>query len=317
MSYNSRVIIHFLVALGHSNTEIHNLIIKAYGKRAISIRTVERWASRFRAGENLIEDKPRVGRPKSDLILTSIQNLLNEQPFISAKIISKILKIPYTTILDKMKKEMGLKKYYFRWIPYNLDENLKNLRVSKAKEMLIILNNQKKFPWKNIITGDESWLLNFYPPKSQWSTEKPKISKKISNRFQKKIMISVFFSLSGFCSIVFLPKNQKFNSTFFLENVLSDIETKINLRRPKLGMKNLVLHMDNARPHKTIKVHKKLDDLGVIELPQPPYSPDISPCDFWLFGKLKEYLVNRSHESMEELKIDVENFLIKIKKKGD
>ena len=26
--------------------------------------------------------------------------------------------------------------------------------------------------------------------------------------------------------------------------------------------------------------------MGIKTVPQPPYSPDIAPCDFWLFSKL-------------------------------
>ena len=28
--------------------------------------------------------------------------------------------------------------------------------------------------------------------------------------------------------------------------------------------------------------------MGIKTVPQPPYSPDLAPCDFWLFPKLKE-----------------------------
>ena len=30
--------------------------------------------------------------------------------------------------------------------------------------------------------------------------------------------------------------------------------------------------------------------MGIKTVPQPPYSPDLAPCDFWLFPKLKEKL---------------------------
>ena len=31
----------------------------------------------------------------------------------------------------------------------------------------------------------------------------------------------------------------------------------------------------------------------MVELEHPPYSPDLVPCDFYLFPKLKEYLSGR------------------------
>ena len=27
--------------------------------------------------------------------------------------------------------------------------------------------------------------------------------------------------------------------------------------------------------------------MGIKTVPQPPYSPDLAPCDFWLFPKLR------------------------------
>jgi hypothetical protein len=35
---------------------------------------------------------------------------------------------------------------------------------------------------------------------------------------------------------------------------------------------------------------EKIEELGFILVPQPPYSTDIAPCDFFLFGYLKQHL---------------------------
>jgi hypothetical protein len=35
---------------------------------------------------------------------------------------------------------------------------------------------------------------------------------------------------------------------------------------------------------------EKIKKLGFILVPQPPYSPDLAPCDFFLFGYLEQYL---------------------------
>ena len=42
--------------------------------------------------------------------------------------------------------------------------------------------------------------------------------------------------------------------------------------------------------------------MGIKTVPQPPYSPDLSPCDFWLFPKLKEKLRSCRYETIEEMK---------------
>ena len=37
-------------------------------------------------------------------------------------------------------------------------------------------------------------------------------------------------------------------------------------------------------------------------VPPPPYSPDLAPCEFWLFPKLKEKLRGCRYETIEEMK---------------
>ena len=38
--------------------------------------------------------------------------------------------------------------------------------------------------------------------------------------------------------------------------------------------------------------------MGIKTVPQPPYSPDLAPCDFWLFPKLR----GCRYETAEEIK---------------
>ena len=45
-------------------------------------------------------------------------------------------------------------------------------------------------------------------------------------------------------------------------------------------------HQDNAPVHNSILVTDYLTKMGIKTLPHPPYSPDLAPCDFWLFPKL-------------------------------
>ena len=49
--------------------------------------------------------------------------------------------------------------------------------------------------------------------------------------------------------------------------------------------------------------------MGIKRLPQPPYSPDLAPCDFWLFPKLEEKLRGYRYETIEEMKEAVKKFI--------
>jgi histone-lysine N-methyltransferase SETMAR len=46
------------------------------------------------------------------------------------------------------------------------------------------------------------------------------------------------------------------------------------------------LHHDNAPAHSTTLVQASFDKAHIIQACQPPYSPDLAPCDFWFFPKL-------------------------------
>ena len=52
-----------------------------------------------------------------------------------------------------------------------------------------------------------------------------------------------------------------------------------------------MLHHRNAPCHTAISVKELLIKKGIPMVPHPPYSPDLSPCDFFLFSKLKFHLI--------------------------
>jgi hypothetical protein len=49
------------------------------------------------------------------------------------------------------------------------------------------------------------------------------------------------------------------------------------------------LHVDNAKPHTSKISIEKIEELCFTLVPQPPYSPDLAPCDFFLFGCVKQH----------------------------
>ena len=49
--------------------------------------------------------------------------------------------------------------------------------------------------------------------------------------------------------------------------------------------------------------------MGIKAVPQPPYSSDLAPCDFWLFTKLKEKLRGCRYETIEEMKVTLTQFI--------
>jgi histone-lysine N-methyltransferase SETMAR len=126
----------------------------------------------------------------------------------------------------------------------------------------------------------------------------PNVKRTISS---KKTMVSAYFSRCGFVSLEFLPMGQKYNSKFVTETVLPSIEKKHAECRPKLRTTAAHLHVDNARPHTSKMSIEKIEDLGFILVPQPPYSPDFAPCDVFLFGHLKQHLEGKHFTTEDQM----------------
>jgi len=50
---------------------------------------------------------------------------------------------------------------------------------------------------------------------------------------------------------------------------------------------NWFLHPDNVPVHTALSVQHFLAKNNMIVIPHPPYSPDLTPCDFFLFPCMK------------------------------
>jgi histone-lysine N-methyltransferase SETMAR len=104
----------------------------------------------------------------------------------------------------------------------------------------------------------------------------------------KKVMIWVSFSRGGIGNVVLLPPKEIFNCVFFIQKVLADFDKEQGRTRPMKGSRDTFFSLDNATPH---RAPQYFDRLGIARLPHPPYSQDLAPCDFWLFGRLKRKFV--------------------------
>ena len=83
--------------------------------------------------------------------------------------------------------------------------------------------------------------------------------------------------------------------------------------RPKCGARNLKILHDSARPHVHENINNFLTEHGIVKIKHPLYSPDLAPCDFWLFSLVKSQL--DSHTSVESLKKQITKIILSISKK--
>ena len=73
-------------------------------------------------------------------------------------------------------------------------------------------------------------------------------------------------------------------------------------KRPGILLDGIILLHDNARPHTANLVRDKLQIFGSETLHHPPYIPDLSPCDFQIFGDLEKDIRGLRFHSDEEVR---------------
>ena len=75
-----------------------------------------------------------------------------------------------------------------------------------------------------------------------------------------------------------------------------------------------MLNHDNAPAHISHLVQQFLAKHGTAQLRQPPYSPDLAPCDFFLFPGLKKVLKGHRFEATEDITRNSTKTLLDIQK---
>ena len=124
------------------------------------------------------------------------------------------------------------------------------------------------------------------------TSEKARMSKS-----KVKSMLICFFDSQGIVHTVFVPQGQTVNQ-FYYREVIERLRKRVVRVRPSIA-NNWLLHHDNAPCHMAISVIEFLAKKGIPVVPQPPYSPDLSPCNFFLFPKLTIYLKGRHFGTVE------------------
>ena len=93
-------------------------------------------------------------------------------------------------------------------------------------------------------------------------------------------------------------------------SVLERLWKRIRCVRPEYSAPGswFLLH-DNAPVNRAVAVHEYLARKQVYMLQHPPYSPDLSPCDYFLFTKLKLPLKGRLFEDVQDIQAAVTSSL--------
>ncbi|UYV79496.1 hypothetical protein LAZ67_17002900, partial [Cordylochernes scorpioides] len=191
-----------------------------------------------------------------------------------------------------MKDILGVRRLNSVLVPKDLTFDQKNARKETASLNLEATTDDPEL-LKRVITGDETWIYGFDSETTQQASEwrfknEPRLKKARKAPSKVTVMLTVFFDFQGIVHHEFQQQGSTITADSYL-GVLRRLREAIRQKRPELWRsKSWILHHDNAPAHTALKISKFLQDHSTSVFPQPPYSPDLAPCDFFLFRKLEK-----------------------------
>ena len=111
----------------------------------------------------------------------------------------------------------------------------------------------------------------------------------------------MFFTKDGIIAQIVLEKGQTVNGKLYADEILPEVFSNFMEKRGRRTIRDVMLHHDNAAPHKAGVVKEYLKKERVEVLPHPPYSPDLAPCDFFLFPRIKKELKGKRFDKAPHL----------------
>lgn len=127
-------------------------------------------------------------------------------------------------------------------------------------------------------------------------------------------MFCIFFSAEGIVAKIIVKKGTTVTGDLYASTILPEVFSNFKKMTGRSTVRHVMLHHDNAAPHTAKVVTKYLNQEKVDILPHPPYSPDLAPCDFFLFPKLKKELKNKKYDKVENLARGVQAVVSNISK---
>ncbi|UYV75886.1 hypothetical protein LAZ67_13001676 [Cordylochernes scorpioides] len=276
----------------------------------------------FSEGREDVNDEERAGRPSTSTInekINEVEKMILANRRITVREVAEDLNISIGSCHSIFINDLGMRRVAAKFVPKLLNCDQKQRRMNIANEMLDSVRDDPNL-LQRVITGDEAWVYGYdvetKAQSSQWKLPhepRPKKARQVGSNV--KVLLTVFSDCRGVVHHEFFPQGRAVNKEYYLQ-VMRNLREAIRQKRPDLWKnKNWLLHHDNAPAHTSLLVRDLLAKNNTLMMPQQPYSPDLAPCDFFLFPKLKRHMKGRRYATLDEIKTASKEELKKILKK--
>lgn len=289
---------------GRSRREVTVLLQQQFGDKVPTSKWITKWWKRFDEENYDLEDQQRSGRPrvaKRRPVLRALEN----QPNSSLRVLKRKTGTSHETV-RRILREAGKVPKKPKIVPAELTTAQKKQRVDTCETNLA--HRKMRTLLNSLICQDEKYIYYSNPAHNPlWvDFDAPPPTRAKRNSHCKKVLLSFWFSRHGVVHYELLPENTTVTAQV-LTAELHEVKRKAALLSKKLNFPCLL--WDNARPHKSSTTRAVLETLGFKELPHPPYSPDISPCDYHIFRSLQHHCDGKRFNTRDDIKRELQRWI--------
>ena len=310
MHHRRTVFCHpFLTSEGVKPIEIHRRMKVQYGDACLSLQLVYEWTRKFMNGISSVTDSPRPGQAYRLLTLEAIaavEAIVKENRRVTVNEIAAHLDMSPGSAHHIFHDVLQFHKMSARWVPRQLTAELKERGVDACQELLKSFEAEGDGFLGRIVTGDETWVHYNQPEtkkaSKEWRhTSTPKPKKFRTQPSAGKVMLTLLWDERRVILEHHMPRGNTVTSATYADLLKNHLRPAINSRRRGHLSKGVLLQHDNARNHTARSTVATIQDLAFECLPHPPYSPDLAPSGFHVFGPLKEAMGGKYFRSDEEV----------------
>lgn len=286
-----------------SLTQVCRNFRREYNRQPPSRSNILQWVNKFTNSGSVKKGKS-TGRPRVlQERVAQVEVSFEVSPSQSIRVASRELNIPKSTVHKILRKRLGYYPYKLQLV-HQLKPNDKPRRLAFATDMLDRIDDEPTF-LSRICFSDEATFHTCGKVNKHncriWGTQNPHQVLEYERDSPK---------INVWCGIM---RNKVVGPFFFIENNINGVIYQDMLELfaiPQIqGIPGIIFQQDGAPPHWRLDVRQCLDR----HFPQrwigrggpiqwPPRSPDITPCDFFLWGYIKDIVYRTRVYTVIELR---------------
>jgi len=296
------------------------------GQPVPSRSTVQAIVNRFNKTGSVNEDresmKTNEKRVRTPEMVTAVKPVLEEEPGISIRNLSRRLNISRESARIILTQDLQMHPYKIQIVqPLTIGNSLERLEF--ANRICERIDEKSFDPLRVIFTDEAHFWMNGYVNRQNfriWGSENPHVT--ISKPLHpEKITVWAGICSKGILGPILLRDGETITGDVY-HRLLTEAFTKLE----NLGIdESFFWQQDGAPPHRTAanlqllksqfgdrviaKGFKKAFGSGI---DWPPYSPDLSACDYFLWGYLKDQVFRKPVNSKEELRHRIEQAALEL-----